>query len=191
MSQSRLHLGVSSSSANNPPSLRAAVLEKILPWPRPVTWLPRLFKYAARWRTPFALTMAAATSKHCSNFSPRRRQAAGDAAFGLCWYVDADRARGPGRFSGPGAGGRRKHHGLQDIRQEKAAASRKRLRSLVQRDNAPVSLTSLPESLTLTPGKLEVHFRDVEELAQAMYFLVCVLESDGDSFARDYEPRPR
>ena len=78
---------------------------------------------------------------------------------------------------------------FEEVRQEKAAASRKRLRSLVQRDDAPVSLTSLPESLTLSPGKIEVHFRDVEELAQAMYFLAKILESDGAGFARQYEPQ--
>ena len=75
---------------------------------------------------------------------------------------------------------------LDEVREEKAQASRRRIRSLVQRDRAPVSLASLPEGLTLERGRLEVRFRTIEELAKGMYWLARVLESDGEGFAEVY-----
>ena len=77
---------------------------------------------------------------------------------------------------------------LERIRQEKTLASQKRLRSLVQRDDGEVSLTSLPESLTMERGRVEVRFHTLEELAEAMYFLARVMQQDGAGFARDFEP---
>jgi hypothetical protein len=76
------------------------------------------------------------------------------------------------------------------IREEKAGISRRKVRSLVRRDHEPVGLTSLPDSIGLTPGRLEVRFRTVEELAQAMYTLARILENDGEEFAQAYEPQP-
>jgi hypothetical protein len=57
------------------------------------------------------------------------------------------------------------------VRGEKAEISRRKVRSLVRRDVEPVGLTSLPDSISLSRGRLEVRFRTVEELAQAMYTL--------------------
>ena len=76
---------------------------------------------------------------------------------------------------------------IAEIRGEKNSVSLRRLRSLVQRDEEAVSLTSLPESLKLHRGRMEVNFRTVEELAQAMYWLARALESSGEEFARQYE----
>lgn len=76
---------------------------------------------------------------------------------------------------------------LEEVRQEKAQASRQRLRSLVQRDDSEVSLSSLPDSLTLERGRLEVRFRTVEELAEAMYFLARLMQQDGEGFTEAYE----
>ena len=78
---------------------------------------------------------------------------------------------------------------LEQIRQEKAAASRRRLHSIVTRDEAEVSLASLPESVTLHRGRLDVNFRTVEELAHAMYWLARVLRSEGEEFVQLYEPQ--
>ena len=75
---------------------------------------------------------------------------------------------------------------LGEVRQEKSAASRRRLRSLVQRDTSAVSLTCLPEAITLERGRLEVRFRTVEELAEGMYWLARLLEDDGEGFAQTY-----
>ena len=79
---------------------------------------------------------------------------------------------------------------LDQVRQEKEAASRKRLRSLIQQDDESVLLSSLPRSLTLTRGHLEVTFRTLEELAEALYFLARALDNDLDGFAREFEPEP-
>ena len=78
------------------------------------------------------------------------------------------------------------------IRQEKAAGSRKKVRSLVRRDLDPLGLTSLPDWIGLSRGRLVVSFRSVDELAEAMLTLARILESEGDAFAELYEPeRPQ
>jgi hypothetical protein len=77
---------------------------------------------------------------------------------------------------------------IDQIRQEKAQASRKKLRSLVRRDLDPVDLTSLPESVGLSRGRLEVSFRSVEELAESLLIVARILETDGDRFAQEFEP---
>ncbi len=74
------------------------------------------------------------------------------------------------------------------LRQEKGAASRRKIRSLVRRDLEPVGLSSLPESIGLSRGRLEVSFRTVDELAEAMLILARILENEGDAFADLYEP---
>ena len=77
---------------------------------------------------------------------------------------------------------------LNRIRQENASISRRRPRSLVRRDLDPVGLTSLPDSIQLTRGQLVVNFQSVEQLAENMLLLARILESEGDEFARTYEP---
>lgn len=80
-------------------------------------------------------------------------------------------------------------HALFDqLRLEKGAGSRRKIRSLVRRDLEPVGLTSLPESIGLARGRLEVSFRSVEELAEAMLTLARILEHEGEEFAELYEP---
>lgn len=79
---------------------------------------------------------------------------------------------------------------FEEIRSEKAVASRRKVRSLVRRDLEPVSLTSLPDFIRLSRGQLVISFRSVEELAEAMLALARVLESEGDEFARAFEPLP-
>jgi len=79
---------------------------------------------------------------------------------------------------------------LERVRNEGAEVSRRKIRSLVRRDVDPVSLTSLPESIGLSRGRLEVSFRSVEELAEAMYAMARLLEDEGDAFAEAFEPEP-
>ncbi len=79
---------------------------------------------------------------------------------------------------------------FEEIRSEKAVTSRRKVRSLVRRDLEPVSLTSLPDEIRLSRGQLVISFRSVEELAEAMLALARVLESEGDEFARAFEPLP-
>jgi hypothetical protein len=82
------------------------------------------------------------------------------------------------------------HALLAQLREEKAGLSRRKIRHMVLRDVAPATLASLPTSMTLEPGRMEVRFATVTELGEAMLFLALVLESDGDEFARRYEPAP-
>jgi hypothetical protein len=76
---------------------------------------------------------------------------------------------------------------FEEIRAEKAVVSRRRPRSLVRRDLDPIGFASLPDSIVLSPGRLEVNFSNVEQLAEAMYAIARVLEAEGDEFAARYE----
>ncbi len=75
------------------------------------------------------------------------------------------------------------------IRAETASVSRRKPRSLVRRDLEAIGISSLPASISLSPGRLEVRFGNVEELAEAMYALARVLEAEGEVFAANYEVR--
>ena len=79
---------------------------------------------------------------------------------------------------------------IEQVRGERDAPSRKKNRSLVRRDTEPVSLGSLPESVGLSRGRLEVSFRTVEQLAEAMYAIARLLEDEGEAFAQAFEPEP-
>ena len=76
---------------------------------------------------------------------------------------------------------------FETMRGEKAKVSRRKVRSLVRRDLDPIGIASLPSSIALSPGRMEITFHTVEELAAAMYALARVLESEGDEFATRYE----
>lgn len=76
---------------------------------------------------------------------------------------------------------------FKEVRAEKAQTSRRKPRSLVRRDLDPIGIASLPSSITLTPGRMEVNFETVEELAEAMYALARVLEAEGEEFARAFQ----
>ena len=79
---------------------------------------------------------------------------------------------------------------FEEVRTETAAVSRRKPRSLVRRDLEPIGIGSLPPSITLSPGLMEVRFGTVEELAEAMYALARVLEAEGEEFAAHYEAGP-
>ncbi len=79
---------------------------------------------------------------------------------------------------------------IERVRSEGAEVSRRKIRSLVRADIAPATLSSLPASMSLSRGRLEISFRSVEELAEAMLVLARVLEAEGEEFARVFEPRP-
>ncbi len=77
---------------------------------------------------------------------------------------------------------------FEQIRREKAGVSRRKLRGLVRRDFETADLASLPQSIGLSRGRLEVSFRSVEELAEAMFFLARLLDHNLDAFAQAFEP---
>ena len=64
---------------------------------------------------------------------------------------------------------------FEQVRAEKAGVSRKKVRALVPRDTEPATLSSLPDSIALSRGRLEVSFGTVEQLAEAMFALAKVL----------------
>lgn len=76
---------------------------------------------------------------------------------------------------------------LERTRLAKAATSHRKIRSLVRRDTEPISIDSLPSNIVLTQGRMEVTFATIEELAEAMYALARVLETDGEQIALAYE----
>lgn len=79
---------------------------------------------------------------------------------------------------------------LGAVRSRKAAAVRRKPRTLVRRETVPVTLASLPESITLERCRLEVCFRTIEDLAQSLYALAQAIERDGDQMAQLYEILP-
>ena len=79
---------------------------------------------------------------------------------------------------------------LEALRQRDEASPRRKLRSLVQIDLHAVSLSSLPESMTLSRGRLEISFRSVDQLALDMFTLVRILDAETDLFAQLFEPEP-
>jgi hypothetical protein len=78
---------------------------------------------------------------------------------------------------------------FEQMRGEKIGDSRKKPRSLVRRDLDPIGIASLPESIGLSRGRLEVSFTTVEQLAESMLILARILEADGDRFAQKFEPQ--
>ena len=74
---------------------------------------------------------------------------------------------------------------FERVRLAKATVSQKKIRSLVRRDREPLTISSLPHALHLSPGRLEIEFATVLELTEAMYTLARVLESDEPD--KDYE----
>jgi hypothetical protein len=73
------------------------------------------------------------------------------------------------------------------ILSEKVRVSQRKPRSLVRSDLPPVSLDSLPSSITLSRGRMEVNFTTVVDLAEAMFALARILESEGEEFAQSFE----
>jgi len=77
---------------------------------------------------------------------------------------------------------------IEQVRQEKATPSRRSLRTLVRRDAEPVSLAVIPEGMSLERGRLEISFRNLEQLAESLVYLARLLDGDLDGFAQAYEP---
>ena len=78
---------------------------------------------------------------------------------------------------------------FDQMRAEKALASRRKIRSLVRRDLEPVSLTSLPDAIQLSRGQLTIRFNTVEQLAENLLLVARILESEGEKLAEAYEIR--
>ena len=71
---------------------------------------------------------------------------------------------------------------LHSFRAAKEAPKRRTLRNLVQKDNTPAALETLPTSLELRPGEVNIRFVRMEDLAASLLALAQVLDSE-DGFA--------
>ena len=76
------------------------------------------------------------------------------------------------------------------LRADKEAASRKRPRTLIREEHLGAGFASLPSTVALAPGRLEVSFDSVHELVEALAILVSNLDNDTGwfEFVRRYEP---
>ena len=78
---------------------------------------------------------------------------------------------------------------LAGLRERKSSPDpRRKLRTLVRTDLPPASLAVLPESVTLSRGRLEISFRSVDQMAEDMFTLVRILDAETERFAEAYEP---
>ena len=77
---------------------------------------------------------------------------------------------------------------FEQLRKDRPKTSRKKMRSFVQTDFAPASFASLPQRVELYPGRLEVSFQTVDELAESLMKIAQLLTDDIELFARSYEP---
>jgi hypothetical protein len=77
---------------------------------------------------------------------------------------------------------------MVQLRAEKGAPVRRKMRSLVRRDLAPVGLTGLPETVKLERGRVELQFTTLDELVTDLFMLARMLDDDLEEFARVYEP---
>lgn len=77
---------------------------------------------------------------------------------------------------------------MRRLREEKQTPTRRKVRSMVRRDTAPVGVAGLPSALNLTRGHLEISFETLDELVGSLYLLARILDDDLEAFAREYEP---
>jgi hypothetical protein len=79
---------------------------------------------------------------------------------------------------------------LQSFRDAKEAPKRRTLRDLVQKDNSPVALETLPTSIMLRPGEATIRFVRMEDLAASLLALAQVLYSEDGfaAFEKQYQP---
>ena len=73
-------------------------------------------------------------------------------------------------------------------REEKMETSRKRPRKLLLRDIEWVDMDSLPSSVRLEPGRLEIRFDRVEDLVRGLWQIATMLVADIDRFIARFEP---
>ena len=76
---------------------------------------------------------------------------------------------------------------LERIRTEGNTICRRKLRTLVRRDVGELGIDSLPANIELSPGRMVMSFRTIEDLAEAMYSLARIIEAEGDALAERYE----
>jgi hypothetical protein len=77
---------------------------------------------------------------------------------------------------------------LKQVRAERAAPSRRKIRGLKRYDLDPVPMAALPDYMTISRGRVVVDFTIVDQLAEGMFMLAGVLLHELDAFIAAYEP---
>ena len=159
--------------------------------PRPISWLPRLHEIARSVDNSVRSHYGRRDLEQLFELQPRAAQKLLELLptipVGTSLLVERevlsgflDRVRDAEDISGL----------LGQIRHEKAQSSRRKVRSLVRRDFDPIDLDSLPESLALSRGRIEISFLTAEQLAQDLFKIAQVLTEDVEEFVRRFEPEP-
>lgn len=166
-----------------------SAFQEVHPMPRPVSWLPRLHTISRAVANSVRSHYDRRDLEHLFELQPRAAQKLLEmlptVEIGTSKLVDRevlgsflDRVRDTDDTAML----------FEEIRAEKTQISRRKPRSLVRRDLDPIGIGSLPDSITMSRGRLEVNFQTVEELAEAMYALARVLESEGEEFVSQFQP---
>jgi len=77
---------------------------------------------------------------------------------------------------------------MRQMKKEKTAPSRRKLRSLVRRDVAPVGFEGMPANLTLERGYMGIKFDTLDELVTTEFYVARLLQDELEEFARRFEP---
>ena len=77
---------------------------------------------------------------------------------------------------------------LERLRAQKPGKTRKKLRYVVTEEAAQATVASLPPNLTAEPGRLEIRFATLVELAQTLHAVAQALDHDLETCVRLWEP---
>jgi hypothetical protein len=78
---------------------------------------------------------------------------------------------------------------VEELRGDKANLSRVKMRHFVPHDQDEVPVTSLPQSIRLRPGRLEIEYVSYEDLLLQLYLLSKAAQDDPLAFEARCEPR--
>ncbi len=175
-------------------SAKVARLARFRPWrcplPRPLSWLPRLHEI----RRAVANSIRSHYGRHdleaLFELQPRAAQQLlgllPTVTVGTSRLVEAEALRG---FLDRIQTAADVSQEIEAVRQEKKGSGRRRLRTLVQTDDAAVSRSPpLPWASPWAAAAWRSTSQNLEELAAAMYWLARVLDGELEGFAREYEP---
>jgi hypothetical protein len=80
---------------------------------------------------------------------------------------------------------------IELIRAEKPSQARKKLRYVVTDEVAGATVSSLPRNVTAEPGRLEIRFNTLVELAESLHAIAQALDHDLETCTQQWEPGGR
>ena len=78
---------------------------------------------------------------------------------------------------------------FNELRSQKNAVSKRKLRSFAASDLPAASFTSLPSGVSLDSGRLQVSFGTVDDLAEKLMWVAQLISEQTEDFANAYEPQ--